>query len=93
VLERLKGEPAFRRRMPEGGRVVLKLGSKGFSDLRERFAHPLLRSVPGVIPCLEAKAPAACDAAEETRISGATHPGGIRCAQGVIFKGVAGGAG
>ncbi len=42
VMERLKAEPAFRRGMPEGARIVLKPGSKGFSELRERFAHPLL---------------------------------------------------
>jgi predicted permease len=42
VIDRLKAEPAFRRGMPEGARIVLKPGSKGFSELRERFEHPLL---------------------------------------------------
>jgi hypothetical protein len=42
VIDRLKAEPAFRKGMPEGARIVLKPGSKGFSELRERFEHPLL---------------------------------------------------
>jgi predicted permease len=42
VMDRLKAEPVFRKGMPEGARIVLKPGSKGFSELRERFAHPLL---------------------------------------------------
>ena len=42
VIDRMKAEPAFRKGMPAGARIVLKAGSKGFSELRERFKHPLL---------------------------------------------------